>query len=115
MGSEELKKRRRSHDKYVDRQRVELATPDLFTQTPKDQPRSCVASIAPDTAVAIGESFIFEAAENGLLGRRGNSVVLTLPRPPADILNAVRAGAGVAIGEVQRINKLSRTAEVTIR
>jgi hypothetical protein len=37
MGAEELKKRRPAHDKYIDRQRVALATPDLFTQTPEDQ------------------------------------------------------------------------------
>ena len=33
MGAEELTKRRQSHDKYIDRQRVELATPDLICLT----------------------------------------------------------------------------------
>lgn len=115
MGAEELKKRRRTHDKYIDRQRVALATPDLFTLTPENHPRSCVASIAPDATVAIGERFVVEPTETGMLGRRGNSVVLNFAQPPGDILKAVRSGAGVATGEIHHINKLSRTVEVTIR
>jgi hypothetical protein len=115
MGAEELKKRRPSHDKYINRQAVALATPDLFTRTPEDQPRSCVASIGPDITVEIGESFIIEPTETGMLGRRGNSVVLNFTRPPDDILKAVRSGASVATGEIKRINKLSRTVEVMIK
>jgi hypothetical protein len=115
MGSEELKKRRQSHDKYIDRQRVTLATPDLFTRTPQDQPRSCVATLTPGASVEIGESFIIEPAEDGMLGRRSNSVVLTFSQPPADILNAVRSSARIAIGEILCINKLSRTVDVMIK
>lgn len=115
MGAEELKKRRLSHDKYIDRQRVALATPSLFTQTPEEQLRSCVASIIPDAAVEVGDSFVIEPTETGMLGRRGNSVVLDFVQPPDDIVRALRSGAGVASGEVNRVNKLSRTAEVTIK
>ncbi len=115
MGSEELKKRRRTHDKYIDRQRVALATPDLFTRTPEDQPRSCVAFIEPGVAVDVGDSFIVEPAESGMLGRRGNSVALVFSQPPLDILDAVRGGAGAATGKVVRVNRLSRTVEVTIK
>jgi hypothetical protein len=115
MGAEELKKRRPSHDKYIDRQRVALATPDLFTRTPEDQPRTCVASIAHGETVENGESLVIEPTDSGMLGRRHNLVVLFFAQPPADILNAVRGGAGVATGEIIRINKLSRTVEVTIK
>lgn len=115
MGAEELKKRRPSHDKYIDRQRVVLATPDLFTRTPEDQPRSCIASIAPDATVEIGERFVIEPTETGMLGRRGNSVVLNFTEPPDDILSAIRSGARVATGEVHRINRFSATVEVMIK
>jgi hypothetical protein len=115
MSSGELTKRRRSHDKYLDRQRVALATPDLFTRTPQDQRRFCIASIVPGIAVEVGETFIIEPTESGMLGRRGNSVVLTFPEPSADILHAVRSGACVATGEITQIHRLSRKAEVTIK
>ena len=115
MGAEELKKRRRSHDKYLDRQGVALATPDLFTQTPEDQPRTCIASIVSNASIQIGDTYIFEAEKDHLVGRLGNAVHLDIPNTPADILEAVRGGAGVAKGEVCRINKLSRTVEVAIK
>jgi hypothetical protein len=115
MGAEELKKRRPAHDKYIDRQRVALATPDLFTQTPEDQPRTCVATIVSDASIELGDTYIFEIDGSQLVGRRENSVHLNVQNTPADILGAVRGGAGVATGEVCRINKLSRTVEVTIK
>ena len=115
MGAEELTKRRQSHDKYIDRQRVELATPDLFTQMPENQPRSCVATVIGDATVVVGESLVIEAADNSLQARRGNSIVLTISDPPADVLSAVRAGAGIASGTVQHVHKLSRRVQVTIK
>ena len=115
MGAEELTKRRQSHDKYIDRQRVELATPDLFTRMPENQPRSCVSTIIGDAAVSVGESLVIEAAGDSLLARRGNSIVLTISDPPADVLSAVRSGAGVASGTVQHVYKLSRSVQVTIK
>jgi hypothetical protein len=115
MGAEELTKRRQSHDKYVDRQRVELATPNLFTLMPENQPRSCVATLIGDAAVSIGEFFVIEASNNGLVARRGNSIVLTILDPPADVLSAVRTGAGIASGTVQHVYKLSRRVQVMIK
>lgn len=115
MGAEEMKKRRKSHDKHIDLQRIALATPTLLTLTPEDQPRSCLATIQGSEAVEVGDRFIIEAAEGGMLGLRGNAVVLIFSDPPADILAAVCSGAGVAMGKVQRINGLSRTVEVSIR
>jgi hypothetical protein len=115
MGAEELTKRRQSHDKYIDRRRVELATPDLFTQMPENQSRSCVGTLIGDAAVSVGESLVIEAADNSLLARRGNSIVLTISDPPVDVLTAVRTGAGVASGTVQHVYKLSRNVQVTIK
>lgn len=115
MGSEEMKKRRPSHDKYIDRQKVELATPTLFTQTPENQPRSCVATISPGASLTPGETLVVEAENNCLLGRRGNEIVVTIPNPPAEMLDGVRNGAGVASGKVVEIHSLSQRAQVTLK
>lgn len=115
MGAEELKKRRRSHDKYIDRQRVALATPDLFTRVPEDQPRSCIAVMAEGMPAKIGDDFILQADKGKLVGCRGNSVHLSSTTAPPDILQAVSNGAGAAVGEIIRINRLSRTVEVKIK
>jgi hypothetical protein len=92
-----------------------LATPDLFTRMPESQPRSCVGTVVGDTTLGVGESLVIEAVNNSLLGRRGNSIVLTISDPPADVLSAVRAGAGVASGTVQHVHKLSGRVQVTIK
>ena len=115
MGAEELKKRRKSHEKHLDKKRVELSTPDLFTETPSNQPRCVLASIPFGASLNEGECLVIEALDGMLLGRRDHSVVATCESPPADIFDAIRNGAGVAAGIVQRINKLSKTAEVRIR
>jgi hypothetical protein len=115
MGSEEMKKRRQSYDKYIDRQRVDLATPTLFTQTPENQPRSCVAAIAPGASVTLGETLVVEAGDNCLLGRRGNDIIVTIPNPPPEVLSSVRSAANVACGKVLEVHTLSRSAQVTIK
>ena len=115
MGAEELQKRRRSHDKYIDRQRVALATPDLFTRIPQDQPRSCIAVMADGIPARVGDDFILQADKGKLVGCRGNSVHLYSTTAPPDILQAVSSGAGTAVGEIVRINRISRTVEVKIK
>ena len=115
MGSEELKKRRKTHDKYIDKKRAQLSTPGLFTQTPTDQPRCALASVSAGQTLAEGENLVVEAAGGALLARRGQSIVATFNNPPADILSAIRGSTGIASGIVQRVNALSRTAEVAIR
>ncbi|MGE0054463.1 MAG: hypothetical protein AB7S74_09655 [Hyphomicrobium sp.] len=116
MGSEELRKRRRSHDKYIDKKRVELATPDLFTQTPRDQPRCALASIFNGSHVSEGDTLVIEVADRKLLGKLGNSIVATFDQPPADILAAIEcSSSGLAMGTIIKVNALSKTVEVSIR
>ncbi len=113
MGAEELKKRRKSHDKYIDRKRVELATPDLFTQLPTYQRRCAVALIEADVTVAEGECLEIESRDGLLFAHRGNTLVATFKVPPPDIVDALSSGIGLAKGTVIRVYALSRTAEVS--
>ena len=43
MGAEFLKKTNRSYRKHIDKKCAELARADLFTQTPKEQPRCALS------------------------------------------------------------------------
>ena len=115
MGAEELKKRRASHDKYIDRQRVALATPDLFTRMPDDQPRSFIAVMENGIAPAVGRDHILQADKGKLMGCIGNSVHFLAASAPPDILQAIDAGAGIAVGEIIRVNPISNTVEVKIK
>jgi succinyl-CoA synthetase alpha subunit len=112
MGAEELKKRRRSHDKYIDRQRVALATLDLFTRMPEDQARSFIAVMERGIKPVVGSDYILQADKGKLMGCIGNSVHFSSASAPPDILQAMIGGAGIAVGEIIRVNSISNTVEV---
>lgn len=115
MGSEELKKRRQAHDKYIDRQRVALATIDLFTQYPEETTRSFIARLAPGAKVLPGDCQTLEARDGSIVGRTGNSVQYEATNAPPDIISTFERGARIAVGETLRVNPLSGTVEVLIK
>ena len=114
MGSEFLKRTRATHVKSIDAGRARLGTADLFTQTPKDQPRCAVAILSGGAKVDAGEMLIVEPKGSELVASRGNSEVARIKNPPADVMRAVCNSGGVAKGEVQKINKLSKTADISL-
>jgi len=114
MGSEFLKKTRATHVKSIDAGRVRLGTPDLFTLTPEDQPRCAVAAIKGGAKLDAGETLIVEPKGAELVVSRGNSVVARIINPPADVMRAICGKGGVAKGEVQKINRLSNTADISL-
>ncbi|WP_316226960.1 hypothetical protein [Bradyrhizobium sp. SZCCHNS3052] len=115
MGAEELKKRRQSHDKYIDRQRVALATSDLFTRQPKEQPRSFIAVVEKGIQLDIGGEHILQVDKGKLVGCLGNSIQFQTSAAPPDIFRAISSGPGVAVGEIIRVNPISGTIEVKIK
>jgi hypothetical protein len=115
VGAEELKKRRPSHEKYIDRQRVALATPDLFTRKPEEQARSFIAIMAKGVRPDVGGDHILQADKGQLVGSRGNSIHFHTTTPPPDIMRAITSGANIAVGEIVRFNPLSGTVEVKIK
>jgi hypothetical protein len=115
VGSEELKKRRQAHDKYIDRQRVALATADLFTQYPEETARSFIAKLAPNAHVLLGDRQMLEAKDGSIIGRTGNSVQYETTNAPPEIIATFDKGARIAVGEVLHVNPLSGTVEVLIK
>lgn len=114
MGSEFLKKTRATHVKSIDMGRVQLGTPDLFTQTPEDQPRCAVAAINGAAKLNPGETLIVEPKGTELIASRGNTEVARIKSPPADVMRAICSKGGVAKGKVQKINKLSKTVDISL-
>ena len=114
MGSEFLKKTRATHAKSIDAGRVKLGTPDLFTQSPTDRPRWAVATVRSGAKLDAGETLIVEPKGSELVASRGNSEVARIKDPPDDIMRAICDKGGVAKGEVRKINKISKTAEISL-
>lgn len=114
MGAEFLSRTRKTIIKHIDAKRVALATADLLTIIPKDQPRCAVASLAPGANVNSGEVLIVEERNGKLNARRGNSLVASFDNPGGDLVAAVGKAGGVATGIVQRVHKLSKKVEVSL-
>jgi hypothetical protein len=114
MGSEFLKKTKRSIAKHIDMKRADLARVDFFTQTPKDQPRCALASVSPGAELCDGDDLIVESRGDRLLACKGNSIVAEFSNPPSDLLSAIADSGGLACGIVKQVNKFSKTVDVAI-
>jgi hypothetical protein len=114
MGSEFLSKTKRTITKHIDAKRVALATPELFTIRPTDQPRCSIASIDPGVTVNVGEILIAESGNGSVKLRRGNSIVASLDNPTNNIKADIERTGGAANAVVQRVHTLSMKAEISL-
>lgn len=114
MGAEFLSRTRPTIRKHIDKQRVALATPGLFSVTPGEQPRISVATISAGATVTGGETVIVEVQNGAAKLRRGNVVVGALDNPSVQIITTIENSGGAATGIVQRVHSLSGKADVTL-
>lgn len=114
MGAEFLSRTRPTIRKHIDVKRVALATPDLLTVVPTDQPRIFLASLSKGASVASGESLIAQTHQGQMLLLRGNTLVGALDNPPADVVRAVENSGGIANGIVHRVHRLSKKADISL-
>ena len=113
MGSDFQEKTKKTIVKHLDAKRIELATRDLLTTMPTDQPRSFLASIEGRCDVSGGTKMMAEADGTSILLRQGSSYVARLDNPPADLVAKV-ANAGGAGATVEHVHALSKKLEVSL-
>ena len=114
MGLDFIKKAAPSFSKGMDRNRVELATPKVFTQQPACAPRAYSVRLLGDDDLSVGEAVGVTLRDDKVLMLRGLSVVGVFRDPPESVLHALRESFCEACGRIQELQSLSRTAEVTI-
>jgi len=115
MGADFLDKRNKGYAKHIDRKRAALATSDLFTQEPNDKPRRVIAKLRRGVGLVIGDKLIIEKNGAGLIGCQGNSVVAEVENASPAIADAISKSSGVATGTVEKINRISKTVEVSVK
>jgi len=113
MGSEFLQKTKQTIVKFVDKNWLALATPDLLTTVPEDKPRLWIASTDHGVRFNEGANIVAESDGNTIRLRVGNSYVAKLDNPTLDVVAKV-AAAGCAGATVQRVLTLSGKIEVSI-
>ena len=114
MGLDFVRKAAPNFHKGIDRSRVALATPALFTRYPGCTPRAYSARVFQDAEPFVGESVGICLRDGEVLVMRGLNAIAVLRQPPTSLLEALTSSFGVGSGTIQEIQTLSKTAEVTI-
>ena len=114
MGAEFLRRTKPTIKKYVDKNRVALATPDLFTRTPTSISRTALVSLLENNSLCDGDHVIVEAANDSFVVTKNGCIAGKFKKLPQPLVDAINESYGTALGEVIRINRLSKTAEVAL-
>lgn len=114
MGLEFIRKAAPSYRKGLDRWRVELGTPHLFTRHPDSVPRAFAAKLHNGQKVAPGEKLGICLDGEQVTAWRGLDPVATLTNPPAELKHAISTSHGEACGQVQEVHDFAGIAEIAI-
>jgi hypothetical protein len=114
MGLDYAEKRAKSYSKGLDRSRIELATPDLFTQQPDCAPRAYAATVGKEYTLSPGDKLGVRLEGEQVVVLRGLDHVATFTNPPAELKAALLSCHGEGCGTVQDSHAMARTAEITV-
>jgi hypothetical protein len=114
MGIDFIRKAAPSFRKGLDWRRIELATPNLFTQEPISVPRAYAAQLRNDQTITVGEKLGVRLDGQNVLALRGLELVAIFKSPTADLKDALTASFGEACGTVQAFHSIARIAEITV-
>lgn len=114
MGIDFIKKAAPRFRKGLDRRRIELATPTLFTQEPAAAPRAYAAQLRNDKPLAVGDKLGVRLDGHNVLATRGLELIAVFKSPTAELKSALAASFGEACGTVQTIHSVARIVEITV-
>lgn len=113
MGLDFISKTAKSFHKGVDQSRIDLHTPDLFTQHPDCEPRRYAASIRENRELVPGEDLFVRFHDGKIIAQRGMDIVAQFDAPPAELVEAIKA-YGEACGTVRKVHEIANTAEIAV-
>ena len=114
MGVDFIWKAAKSFHKGLDRSRLDLATPGLFTRQPSCEPRAYAAKIREGNRLIPGEELSVRLQEDKILAQRCMDVVAEFESPPDELLEALEESFGEAYGKVVAVHDIADMAEITI-
>ena len=114
MGQDFIRRAARSYRKGLDRYRLELGTPNLFTRQPDSAPRAFAAKIRDGQRIAPGEKLGICLEGEQVTAWRGLDPVATLVNPPGELKAAISESHGEACGQVQEVHDFACIAEIAI-
>jgi len=112
MGLDFIRRTTPSFTRVLDRRAVEMRTPKLFSRDIPIVSRTAIADMCGGAKVAEGERVLLRVMKDKVVAQRGNLVIAECANPPAEFLAHLRAGAGVARGEIKSLQSISQTMEI---
>jgi len=114
MGVDFLRRSAPSFRKGIDRHRILLATPTLFSRQPVACARRYAALCADGENLTVGEELCLHHECGMVQALRGLTHVATLYDPPSELLDQLVNCGGEAAGMVEVVHEISGYAELTV-
>jgi hypothetical protein len=114
VGLDFIKCRVPTFKKSWNHNKLELATPSLFTRLPGARTRSVTAHCSAVDQMSRGSPVTLVSTENQLLVLKGTRCVGKVDSVPAETLEQINDAGGVAWGTVGEIHALSETIDVEL-
>jgi hypothetical protein len=114
MGIEFIRKAAPSFHKGLDRSRIALGTPKLFTVRPDCAPRSYAATQLEGASLCVGDHVGVFLEGFNVLAVSGMTPVAVFNKPSAEFIDSLRESFGVAAGKVQEVHNLSGIVEIAV-
>ena len=114
MGIEFIRRAAPSFHKGLDRSRIALGTPMLFTQRPDCAPRAYAATQSNGVNLGIGDEVGVCLNGDTVLAVFGLTPVAVFNSPSVELLKALGESFGEACGRVHEVHTLSGIVEIAI-
>jgi len=114
MGLDFIEKAAKRFHKRLDGLRVQLGTPDLFTQEPECAPRSYVATILANQSLSCNEQLGVRLQGERISVLRGLDPVAEINTPVAELLEALKESHDEAYCKITAVHSCANTAELII-
>jgi hypothetical protein len=114
MGLDFIRATTPSFNRALDRRLVEMHSPKLFARDMPIVSRTASADICGAAKVAADEKVLLRVIKDKVIVQRENLVIAECTNPPTEFVAHLRAGAGVAEGEIKSLQPISRTVEIGI-
>jgi hypothetical protein len=114
MGLDFVRKAAPNFHRGLDRRRIELGTPGLFSRKVESIPRSYAAAVHDGQALGLGEKLGLCLKGDEVLVLRGLCAVGIVRNAPAELVTALGESFGEACGIVRVVHEISSFVEITV-
>jgi hypothetical protein len=114
MGLDFIRTAAPGFNRVLDRRLVEMHSPKLFSRDMPIVSRTARADLCGGATAKSGEKVLLRVVRDKVIVQRLNSIIAECPNAPAEFVAHLRAGAGIAEGEITSVQPISQTVEVRI-